>query len=106
MKILEKVKLHFEDKKYCKVKRQVGEESFVTNDGFIVDYSDDFIVLKEVDDFVVRGYLIFQTKTITEIRRNKSDIFFEKIYKLEGITETIENMYKIDLTNWQTILNL
>ena len=103
MKILEKIKLHFEEKKYCKIKRQVGEDSFEKNDGFIVAYSDDFVVIKEVDDFVVRGYLVFQTETITEIRRNKSDIFFEKIYKLEGITQTIETNYKIDLTSWQTI---
>lgn len=89
MKILEKIKLHFEDKKYCKIKRQIGKDAFETNAGFIVAHSNDFVVLKELDDFIVRGYLIFETKTIKEIRRNSSDIFFEKIYKLEGITETI-----------------
>lgn len=101
--MVEKIKLHFEDKKYCKVKRKVGDDTYETNDGFIVAYSDTFVVLKEVDDFVVRGNLVFQIASIAEIRRNKSDIFFEKIYKREGITETIKKDCKIDLTSWQTI---
>lgn len=94
---LEKIKYLCETKKYCKVKRQIENDVFGSNFGFIIDFSESFIVFKEVDDFIVRGNLIFPIDSIVELRRNKNDLFVEKIYKLEGITETIKNVNKLNL---------
>lgn len=103
MLLIDKIRVHCNNKRYSKIKRQFAEGTFENKNGYIVDYSNDFIVLQEVDDFVIRGYLIIPIQTIKEIRLNNSDKYFEKIYQKEGITEKIEKKHKIDLTNWETI---
>jgi hypothetical protein len=103
MLLIDKIAVHCNDKRFSKVKREVAKNTFESNEGFIVDYSNDFIVLQEIDDFVIRGFLIIPIKTIIEIRRNNKDKYFENIYKKEGITEEIKKKHNIDLTNWETI---
>lgn len=103
MILTDKIAVHRKDKRFSKVKREVAKNTFESNEGFIVDYSADFIVLQEIDDFVIRGFLIIPLKTIVEIRLNNKDKYFESIYKKEGITDEIKKKHNIDLTNWETI---
>ena len=72
--------------------------------GFILDNSDKFILLQEVDDFLVVGYMIVPKKSIKEIRFNDFDKAYDEMFKAEKEFENISLKHKIDLTNWQTIL--
>ena len=85
--------------------RQVAKETVEKNNGFIVDYSDNFVLLQETDDFEVDGYVAFPTEAISEILYSNNDKYFDKIMHLEGIVDKIENKHQIDLTSWATILN-
>lgn len=104
MTLEEKIELFCTKKRYCKIEREIGKDAIVSHAGYIVDFSSDFIVLQELDDFIIRGFLIFSTKMLKNVRSNKTDKFFEKIYKKEGITERVERKHIVDLSNWETIL--
>ncbi len=83
--------------------RQVAKDAVEKNNGFIVDYSDNFVLLQETDDFEVDGYVAFPIETISEILYSNNDRYFDKILHLEGIVDRIENKHRIDLTSWATI---
>jgi hypothetical protein len=104
MNILDKIKYHYNNRKYCKVMRQVAKDTVENSNGFIVDYSDNFVLLQETDDFEVGGYVAFPIETISEILYSNNDKYFDKIMHLEGIVDRIENIHQIDLTSWATIL--
>ena len=103
METKDKIKYHFDSKSYCIVFRKVAKEVLEKKDGYIVDYSDNFILMQEVYDFNILGFLVIPIQTITKIRFNNSDKYYNKIMNLEGLTNKIENKHKINLTNWETI---
>ena len=105
MEIIEKIRFHYENKKFCKIRRNVGENTFEKNSGYIVAFSENFVVLQETDDFIIRGYLIIPFQSITEILCSISDKYYDKIMKAEGITKKVENRHKLELKSWQTIFN-
>ena len=84
--------------------RQVAKCTVEKSNGYIVDYSENFILLQETDDFEIEGYVIFPVSTISKNLFSNNDKYFHKIMHSEGIVDRIENKYKIDLTNWATIL--
>ena len=84
--------------------RQVGKNSVEKSNGFIVDYSENYVLLQQMNDFEVDGFEIFPIKSISKILYNDNDKYFEKILHLEGIINEIENKHKIDLLSWKTIL--
>ncbi len=71
--------------------------------GYILDYSNSFLLLQEVDDFRVLGFLIIPIETISGVRFNKDDKYQDKIMFWEKQKEKIGITYKIDLTNWNTV---
>ena len=101
--MIKKIKYHKDKRKYFKVQRQVGIDVFEKSNGYIVDFSKDFIVLHETDDFELNGYVVFPIKTISEIQFNNKDKYYDKIMRSEGLTDKVENKYKIDLTSWTSI---
>ncbi|SFA55968.1 hypothetical protein SAMN04488511_11588 [Pedobacter suwonensis] len=60
MTIFEKIEKHQEDKNYVKIKRDVGNKSYILSHGYILDHSFDFVFLKVNDDFLFNGFTIFQ----------------------------------------------
>lgn len=102
--ILDKINDFTIKRKYCKISRIVNKEELSYKKGYIIDSSNDFILFKEVEDFVVRGFLVFPIHQVSKIRRNKNDVFFDKICKLEGIKVSIKKP-EIDLKNWESIFN-
>jgi hypothetical protein len=104
MNIADKIKYHHDNRKYCKIMRQVAKDTVEKSNGFIVDYSGNFVLLQETDDFEVDGYAAFPIETISEILYSNNDKYFDKIMHLEGIVNIIENKHQIDLTSWSTIL--
>lgn len=102
--ILDKINDFTIKRKYCKISRSVNKEELSYKKGYIIDSSNDFILFKEVDDFVIRGFLVFPIHHVSKIRRNKNDVFFDKICKLEGLKGSIKKP-EIDLNNWESIFN-
>lgn len=105
MEIIEKIKFHQGNKKYCKIRRSVGENTFEKSSGYIVDFSENFVLLQETDDFIIRGYLIIPFQSISEVICSVSDKYYDKIMKAEGITAKVGNKYKIELKSWKTIFD-
>lgn len=101
-KIFEKLTKHHSKKQYVRLTRKIGYLEKIST-GFILDLSDDFILLQEVYDFIILGYQIIPIKTIKHIRYNKNDKTYERILKEEGLLQKVRQKYKIDLTSWKTI---
>src|SRR5688572_31622946 len=103
MTIKQQLKYHLDNKKYCKIKRQVAQDSFAYSNGYIVDNSADFVLMQESDEFRVLGYLIFPTATINQIRFNNNDKYYDKMMQWEKQVDNVQKKYAIDLTDWSTI---
>lgn len=99
---LSKLQHHKTCKKSCTIFRKVGKNLF-KNHGFIMEFNDDFIVFYETYDFDLVGYSIFTISSISEIRYNNNDKYYDKIMRWEGITAKADYPHNIDLTNWSTI---
>lgn len=103
MTIFEKIQKHQSEKNYVKIKRDVGNKSYELSHGYILDFSFEFVLLKENDDFVFNGYKIFKISSIVKIRHNNCDQFFDSIMEREGQKKFINIPYQIDLESWETI---
>jgi len=74
-----------------------------TISGFIIDYSEDWILLRlNSFDYVVDGYVIVKNQNIEKYLRTELEEFTEKIIRLKNLKLGIEN--KIPLDSLQTIL--
>jgi hypothetical protein len=103
MTIKQQIKYHLDNKKFCKVKRQVAEDTYEYSNGYIVDNSGDFVLMQESNDFKVLGYLVFPISTITQIRFNNNEKYYNKIMQGEMQVDNVLKKHKIDLTDWTTI---
>jgi hypothetical protein len=103
-KILEKLVRHKTEKLYIRLTRKFGSVERISK-GFIIDKSDDFILLQESDEFRVLGYQIIPIKTIRHVRYNNYDKTYERILREEGLLNEFKPKYKINLKNWNTICN-
>ena len=99
----ERIKDFFENKKFARITRQVSVGSNEISRGYIVDFSNDFIVIQLTDDFKMLGYSILPIKDIREIRYNNHDKYYDKIMKWENEKEQIKLKTKILLKNWKSI---
>jgi hypothetical protein len=104
MNIPDKIKYHHDHKKYCKIRRELAGEPVESCTGYIVDYSAHFVLVQEVSDFEVRGYMAFPVQDILNIRCNNNDKYYDKIMQWEGLKDKIENKHTIDLSSWANIL--
>ena len=103
MSIADRLLDHYENKKFCKVMRQVAPGKLEKSDGYIVGYNDEFVLMREVYDFVLDGYHVFPRNTIAEVRFDKFNRYYDRILRKEGINTDISNEHAIDLTSWATI---
>ena len=93
--IHERLKYHFENKKFCKLERQVAAHILEDTGGYIVDVSDNFVVMQEVEDFQVLGFLIFPIPTIVKVRNSVSDKYYDKIVRLEKLIDKIGKKHNV-----------
>jgi len=91
MTIKQQIKYHLSNKRYCTVKRKVGENSFEFSSGYIVDRSNNFLLMQEADEFRVLGYLVFNISAVSLIRFNNNDKYYDKIMQWES---QVENVFK------------
>jgi hypothetical protein len=102
-KIIDQIKNHLDKKKYTLLTRKTGKTSTETSRGYILNFSEDFILLQETDDFKILGYNIFPLKQIISLRHNENDEFYDKIIKAEKEDKKIGIKYSVDLSSWATI---
>lgn len=103
MTIQEQIQHHLDNKKYCRVERQIAENTLEENTGYIVDCSEDFVLLQEEVNFKIEGYCVIPILSISKIRFNNSDNYIDKILRWEKVVDQVSNKYNIDLTDWSTI---
>ncbi|MBI1185653.1 hypothetical protein GC194_15405 [bacterium] len=72
--------------------------------GYVVDYNDDWTLLKyNPVDYVRDGYIILRNKCIKGYKRDKVEKFHQKVLDLKGEGVTVQN--KIPIDDIKTILN-
>lgn len=102
MSLLEKIEYH-QRKKHC-VNLEREKDSFKGSScGFILDFSQDFVLLQTVDEFRVEGYQVIPTYTISRVRFDRSDKFRDKILGWEKQKENVGIANKIDLASWSSV---
>lgn len=74
-------------------------------DGFILDISKTFILIRECGDFEPKGLKVFEISKISKIRYGSYEISFTKIVKAERLFDRIYQFDKIPLDNYFNILN-
>ncbi|WP_412984890.1 hypothetical protein [Pontimicrobium sp. IMCC45349] len=103
-KIIEKLEKHCAEKLYVRLTRKKGKFEGIST-GFILEKSNDFILLQESDEFRILGYQVIPVNTIKHVRYNKNDKTYEQILKNENLMTFVKAKYKIDLTDWNSITN-
>jgi hypothetical protein len=104
MTIFEKIVKHSFEKNYVKIKCDVGKKSYKICHGYILNYSSEFILLIENDNFIFDGYAVFLISSIVKIRNNEFDQHIDYIMAAENKKREIQISYPINLESWQTIL--
>ncbi|WP_445749877.1 hypothetical protein [Polaribacter sp.] len=99
----EKIKEFYENQKFARITRKVAEDWDELSRGYIVDFSNDFVVIQECDDFRLLGFNILPIKDFKKIRYNNNDKYYDKIMSLENEKKNIGIKTKVDLTDWKTI---
>jgi hypothetical protein len=100
--IQNKIKIIKDKKQKCRFYLSVdGVEEYV--DGFVIDASKQFVLVREFIDFEAKGFVIFSIKTICKLRQAKGEKSFTKILKLEKLTDKALVFEKISLENFGEI---
>ena len=64
--------------------------------GFLIDYSDDWILLKNNPvDFIIDGFVILKNKNIERVYRDKDHEFTEKVIRLKGLKTNAKDIIPI-----------
>lgn len=103
MTILEKIAFHYNNKKFARITRQVSEDFSEISRGYIVGYSNDFVILQETDDFRVYGYNVLPLSQIMDVRYNNCDKYYDKIMRWEKETDKIMLKHNINLKDWVSV---
>ena len=103
--IKDRLTYNFDNKRCCCFERKVDNYKIENKRGYILDFNDDYVLLQDMDDFEVNGYLIIPTNTISKVRFNNNDRYYEKILHWEKLTDKIEKKHDINLSNWKSIFN-
>lgn len=101
----EKINHFYEKQKFARITRKVAEDWNEVSRGYIIDFSNDFVMLQECNDFKLTGFNILPIKGFKKIRYNKYDKYYDKIMALENEKENIGAKTKVDLTDWKSIFN-
>ena len=99
----EEIKKCIDKKKYVKFYRTVraGEENI---SGFILDRSNDFLLIQNIEEFDLNGYYIIRKKNIDSILSSKTEKKIRQILDSENLLEKGFGLNKkIKLTSMKSI---
>ena len=99
----EKIKDFYDNQKFARIKRKIDEDFEKISRGYIVDFSNEFVIIQECDDFKLLGFNIIPINNIIEIRYNNNDKYYDKIMSLENEKKNIGLKTKVNLNDWKTI---
>lgn len=105
MEIQKKIKKHCKKSNFVAITREVAKDWDFISRGYIVDYSNNFVVMQTTDDFMLNGFIIFPTSHITHLRRNKNDKYYDEITKSENDKRNFGISTKVDISYWKTLFN-
>ncbi|MFA6176487.1 MAG: hypothetical protein WC765_07915 [Phycisphaerae bacterium] len=90
------------NKKLVKIERapELGSNNIY---GFILDYSDKFILLAEENDFYIDGWLIINRFYIEAIKTTKNSNYCKKILQKEGLLDDIKPPFTINISSYNNV---
>ncbi len=103
MNIEKRLKKHLDKKRFARVSRSISKNRLEISRGFILDYSDELILLQGTDDFQIQGFVVFEKAAIKEIRYNKNDKYYDKILDWEGIKKELGILTKVNISSWKKL---
>ena len=72
---------------------------------FLLDYSEDLILIQYVFDFILDGLMVLRRSDICEIESDKTDLLQTKILKDEGLYSKVDFDIECDLKSWGSVLS-
>ncbi len=94
---------NLEKVRFTRITRKISDDLEEISRGYVVDLSDDFVVIQLTDDFKMLGFNIFPIKHIIKVRYNNYDRYYDKIMELEKEKDSIGLKTKIDLATWKSV---
>jgi hypothetical protein len=73
--------------------------------GFVLESSEQLVVLQYVYDFHVDGLMVLSRSDISEVRETKTDKFQTRLLKQEGLFEEVPFGNKFEVKGWRSIIN-
>ena len=100
--IQNKIKTIRDKKQTCRFYISVDKvEKYV--DGFVVDTSKQFVLVREFVDFDAKGFVIIPINKIIKLRQARAEKSFTRILKLEKLVEKALIFEKMPLENYVEI---
>ncbi|MBN1378895.1 MAG: hypothetical protein JXA04_06640 [Gammaproteobacteria bacterium] len=90
------------NKELISVRRNIFDDYEIQ--GFLLDESDDLILLNYVYDFNLDGLMALRKKDISSIETSKTDSFQTELLKIEGIYTKVNFDTKYDISSWKTFI--
>ena len=101
--IKDKLAYNLENKRYCCLERKFNNNKIENKFGYVIGFNEDYVLLQEIHDFAISGYLIVPIKTISKVRYNNNDMNYDKIMRWETLKDKIVKKHNINLCNWESI---
>lgn len=73
--------------------------------GFLLDYSEELILIAYEYDFILDGLMVLRCSDITEIKTNKTDLLQTEILKEEGLYSKVDFDIACELKGWGGVLS-
>ena len=99
---MDKLKYYCAKKKLVRIKRDPQVDPNNCH-GFILDYSDHFILIAHEYDFIIDGWSVLDRSFIEKIDAPLNNNYCKKILLKEGLLEKIIPPFHVDLSNYRTV---
>lgn len=89
MKLNKLLRKHIKNENFVKVYTSSKDFNLGSYEGFIFDYSDDYVLMNDMRDFDYDGLVVFKKSDIYEIKHTENEKFFLYLLKKEHIKKEI-----------------
>jgi len=101
----ERLLSHIKHKDFVKIYR-TGTDGAANISGFIIQMSDEFLLLQNEEEFFLNGYSIIRKERFDSIRMDETELFQRKILESEGIISLQHGLKEeINLASLSTIFS-